>query len=77
MATFVLTLTDDEATGQVTVEGNYGDAYVPDSQAHGMGEALLNSILANANHYTEIEDTAPESQVEPSRIITTDNPTPN
>lgn len=71
MAIVTITIEDTE-NGQINVGADFGDAIDDASQAHGMGQVLLNSILSNAKSYQTIEDTAPEHNVEPSRIITPD-----
>ena len=69
MASASITITDDGES--VTVSADFGDAIDDASQAHGMAMVLLESVLKNAKTYQTIEDTAPEVNVEPSRIITT------
>ena len=61
---------EDNETGGVNVGTDFGDAIDENSQAHGMAMVLLQSILGNAKTYQTIEDTVPEHNVEPSRIIT-------
>ena len=68
MATASLSITDDDES--VTVSADFGARIEPESQAHQMVSVLLESILGNAKTYQTIEDTAPELDVEPSRIIT-------
>jgi hypothetical protein len=73
MATASITISDDEATGQVTVAADFGDVIDGNSQAHGMIYTLLQSVLGTAKNYTAIEDTAGDlngQSAEPSRIIT-------
>ncbi len=72
MASVTITI-DDSENGQVNVSADFGDAIDDNSQAHGMAQVLLNSILTNAKHFQTIEDTAPEHNVEPQRIITPDS----
>ncbi|MDI1347914.1 hypothetical protein [Aquabacterium sp.] len=72
MAQVTITLTD-ELNGQVNVAADFGEAVVDDSQAHGMGQQLLQAILGSAERYTTVEDTAPDTNVEPPRIITATN----
>lgn len=60
----------DNADGTLNVGADFGEAIDNDSQAHQMAQVLLNSILTNAQNFTTIEDTVPEVNVEPSRIIT-------
>ena len=69
MASASITITDDGES--VTVSADFGVAIDDASQAHGMAMVLLESVLKNAKTYQTIEDTAPEVNVEPSRIITT------
>lgn len=71
MATFTLTLTDDDC-GSVTMTAEYGEAVDPSSKAHAMGNELQKAILQSARAFEEIEDTAPDTNVEPARVITTD-----
>ena len=61
---------EDNEDGTLTVGADFGDAVDNDSQAHGMAMVLLESVLKNAKTYSTVEDTAPEVNVEPSRIIT-------
>ena len=68
MATCTITLTDDN--GSVLVDYNFGDKLDETSLAHGMGVTLLKSVLASAPNYKTVEDTVPEVNVEPNRIIT-------
>lgn len=60
---------EDNADGTLHVAADFGDKINDDSQAHAMAQVLLESILQNAGTYETIEDTAPEHNVEPSRII--------
>ena len=69
MAEATLTLTDDPATGQVTMEVNFGDAFDEQSKAHSMLKILAESVLNSANNYQKLDDTVPDVDVEPSRII--------
>jgi hypothetical protein len=69
MKTVTLTLSDTE-DGNVNMGLDFGEAFDPESNAHAMATVLAQSVLANANSYKQIEDTAPEARVEPSRIIT-------
>ncbi|WP_442776902.1 hypothetical protein [Sphaerotilus montanus] len=62
---------EDNEDGTLQVGADFGDAVEETSQAHGMAMVLLESVLKNAKTYQTIEDTAPEVDVEPSRIITT------
>ena len=62
---------EDNDDGTLQVGADFGDAVDDTSQAHGMAMVLLESVLKNAKTYQTIEDTAPEVNVEPSRIITT------
>lgn len=68
MAQATITLSDNE-DGTLNIGADFGDAIDDNSQAHGMAQVLLNSILVNAKTYQTIEDTAPEHNVEPSRIV--------
>ena len=70
MSKATIWLEDDEETGQITISADFGDAVDENSQAHGMAMVLVESVLRNAKNYTTIEDTAPEVNIEPSRIIT-------
>jgi hypothetical protein len=63
-----ITITDTENDG-INLEVDFGEAYDENSQAHGMIVVLAESVLGNAKRYEAIEDTAPEVDVEPSRII--------
>jgi len=72
MAKVTITIEDTD-NGQINVGADFGEAIEDTSQAHGMGQVLLQSILTNAKSYQTIEDTAPEHNVEPSRIITATN----
>lgn len=69
MATASITISDDP-NGQVTVSADFGDKVEADSQAHGMVMQLLEAVLGTAKTYTKVEDTAPEHNAEPQRIIT-------
>ncbi len=62
---------EDNEDGTLQVGADFGEAVDDTSQAHGMAMVLLESVLKNAKNYQTIEDTAPEVNVEPSRIITT------
>lgn len=64
---------EDSEDGTMTVGADFGDAIDNDSQAHGMAMVLLESVLKNAKTYSTVEDTAPEVNVEPSRIIVSEN----
>jgi hypothetical protein len=59
----------DQEDGTIEVGADFGEKVEPESQAHGMAQVLLHSILSNAKHYTNTEDTAPEVNVEPSKIV--------
>lgn len=72
MATATITLTDD-ADGKITVGADFGETIESESTAHSMALVLINSVLTNAKNYTTVEDTAPEVDVEPSKIITTND----
>lgn len=61
---------EDNEQGSVNIGADFGDAVDESSQAHGMAMVLLESVLRNAKTYQAIEDTVPEHNVEPSRIIT-------
>lgn len=61
---------EDNEDGSVMIGADFGEAIEPNSQAHGMAQVLLESVLKNAKTYQTIEDTAPDVNVEPSRIIT-------
>ena len=65
----IITLEDNEGGG-IDITTDFGDAVDEASQAHGMASVLLESVLKNAKTFTKLEDTAPEVDVEPSRIIT-------
>jgi hypothetical protein len=71
MGTCTITLTDD-GNGSVLVDYTFGDAVDEKSLAHGMGITLLKSVLASAKNFTTIEDTAPEVDVEPNRVVVPD-----
>lgn len=60
---------EDAEDGTLTIGADFGDAIDNESQAHGMAMVLLESVLKNAKTYSTVEDTAPEVNVEPSRII--------
>lgn len=57
-------------TGGVNMEVDFGDEFDPKSQAHGLVAQLAEAVLGTAKHYSQVEDTAPEVDIEPSRIIT-------
>ena len=61
---------EDQPDGTVSVAADFGDVVDQTSQAHDMVMTLVESVLRTAKSYQTIEDTAPESNVEPSRIIT-------
>lgn len=60
---------EDAPDGTVTVSADFGDVIDQESQAHGMVMTLVESVLRTAKNYQTVEDTAPEANVEPSRII--------
>lgn len=68
MASVSIIITDAD-DGTIQVGADFGEAIEDTSQAHQMAQVLLNSILTNAKTYTTLEDTAPEVNVEPSKII--------
>jgi hypothetical protein len=72
MAKAVITI-EDTADGKIDVGADFGEAIDDNSNAHGMAQVLIQSVLANAKNYQTIEDTAPEHNIEPSRIITPTN----
>lgn len=72
MNTATITITD-QPDGNVNIGLDFGDAFDPESNAHGMATVLVQSVLQNAKSFAAIEDTAPEANVEPSRIITPAN----
>lgn len=65
-ATIIIT---DQPDGNVNIGLDFGDAFDADSNAHSMATVLVQSVLQNAKSFTAIEDTAPEANVEPSRIV--------
>lgn len=72
MASASITITDDEATGQVTVSADFGEKLDDSSQAHAMIYQLLAGVLGAAKNYTAIEDTAGNlngESAEPSLIV--------
>jgi hypothetical protein len=75
MATVTITLTDSD-TGML-VSADYGEKIEKESQAHQCATVLLQNILESAKSYKQIEDTAPEVNVEPNRIITTEGANEN
>lgn len=68
MAQASITIYDD-ADGKITVAADFGEAFEINSQAHQMISVLLESVLGNAKNYQKIEDTAPELDAEPSKIV--------
>jgi len=68
MAKATITI-EDQADGTIHVGADFGTAIEKDSQAHAMASVLLESVLTNAKSYQALEDTAPEHNVEPSRIV--------
>lgn len=70
MAQASITLTDDPVTGQVDMSVQFGDSYDEKSQAHAMLAVLVESVLNSAKTFQKIEDTVPEVDLEPSKIIT-------
>lgn len=68
MAVATITIGDND-DGTLNVGADFGEVIENDSQAHQMAQVLLNSILTNAANYKTIEDTVPDVNVEPSRII--------
>lgn len=68
MAVATITIGDND-DGTLNVGADFGEAIDDNSQAHQMAQVLLNSILTNAANYKTIEDTVPDVNVEPSRII--------
>ena len=69
MSEATLTLTD-LPDGNITVSVNYGLDIDRGSKAHNMATVLLESVLSSSQTFKQIEDTVPELDVEPSRIIT-------
>ena len=72
MAPASITITDDEATGQVTVSADFGDKIDESSNAHAMIYQLLSGVLGAAKTVTAVEDTAGDlngQKAEPSLII--------
>ena len=69
MSLATITIKDND-DGTLQVGADFGKEYNQESQAHGMAMVLLESVLKNAKNYQTIEDTAPEVNIEPSRIIT-------
>ena len=69
MNSVTITITD-QPDGNVNIGLDFGEAFDADSNAHSMATVLVQSVLANAQSFKQIEDTAPEANVEPSRIIT-------
>ncbi len=61
---------EDKENGGVDVGVDFGESYEPNSQAHAMIGVLIESVLANAKSYTQVEDNVPELDVEPQKIIT-------
>lgn len=72
MAEATITIIDNE-DGTLNVGADFGEAIDNDSQAHQMAQVLLNAVLTNAKTYQTVEDTVPQVNVEPSRIITETN----
>jgi hypothetical protein len=70
MAQASITITDDQTTGELTVSADFGDKIDETSRAHGMVMQLLEAVVGTAKTFTKIEDTVPEVDAEPSRIIT-------
>lgn len=68
MSTATITI-EDNPDGTLQVGADFGEAVNESSQAHSMAMVLLESVLKNAKTYQAIEDTAPEHNIEPSRII--------
>jgi len=60
---------EDEDDGNVNIGADFGDFVEQTSQAHQMGIVLLESVLRSSKSYTKIEDSAPDINVEPSKII--------
>lgn len=69
MASASITLTDDPVTGKLDMSVEFGDAFDEKSQAHSMLAVLVESVLGNARSFQKIEDTAPEIDLEPSKIV--------
>ena len=69
MAQASITLSDDPVTGQVDMSVQFGDAFDETSQAHAMLSVLVESVLNSAKTFQKIEDTVPEVDLEPSKII--------
>ena len=63
----------EDAENGTLIGADFGDAIDNESQAHGMAMVLLESVLKNAKTYFTVEDTAPEVNVEPSRIFVSEN----
>ncbi len=70
MAKATITIEDNEAQdGTVQIGGDFGELIDENSPAHQFGIQLLKIALQNAKNYDTVEDTAPATHVEPSRII--------
>lgn len=69
MAQASITISDDPVTGQVDMSVQFGDAYDETSQAHAMIATLVESVLGTAKTFRKIDDTVPEVDLEPSKII--------
>jgi hypothetical protein len=76
VATVTITLTDSE-DGSMTISADYGERVEQGSQAHQCANVLVQNILESAKSFERIEDTAPEVNVEPNRIITTEGANEN
>lgn len=72
MSSATITITDDE-NGRISMALDFGEAFNTESVAHGMIATLAKTVLDTAGDYRQIEDTAPEVNVEPSHIITPNN----
>lgn len=67
-------ITIEDADDTVIVSADFGDEVDQDSQAHGMVMTLLESVLRTAKTYTSVEDTIPEVDVEPGKIVLPEDP---
>ena len=69
MAQASITITDDPVTGQVDMKVEFGDSYDETSQAHAMIATLVESVLGTAKTFRRVDDTVPELDLEPSKLI--------
>jgi len=75
MPSVTITITDSE--GSILVATDFGETVDDESKAHQCARVLLTSLLFSSSKYHVVEDTVPDVNVEPDRIITTEGANDN